>query len=143
MSKWLAVVALVLLVLSGAMGLRNLVVGECPDCFPPSTAHPLQYGRMAQVRFRRYHHLLVVHVRANGPGPIPPIPPPTGWSRKGRMVRVQFRRFRHLLVVTKERMVRVQFCRFCRLDPATSSRAFARRQAGPHARGDVLHAGPG
>ncbi len=30
MSKWLAVVALVLLVLSGAMGLRNLVVANAP-----------------------------------------------------------------------------------------------------------------
>jgi hypothetical protein len=77
MSKWLTVVALVLLVLSGAMGLRNLVVANAPTVsalnssslaiwangpgpIPPS---PPPGGG---------------HVRANGPGPIPPSPPPGG-----------------------------------------------------------------
>jgi hypothetical protein len=58
MSKWLAVVALVLLVLSGAMGLRNLVVANAP------TVAALNSSSLA--------------VWANGPGPVPPIPPPPG-----------------------------------------------------------------
>src|SRR5258706_9664427 len=62
MSKWLAVVALVLLVLSGAMGLRNLVVANAP------TVSALNSSSLA--------------IWANGPGPIPPIPPPTGGDGK-------------------------------------------------------------
>src|SRR6266436_662021 len=58
MSKWLAVVALVLLVLSGAMGLRNLVVANAP------TVSALNSSSLA--------------IWANGPGPIPPIPRPPG-----------------------------------------------------------------
>src|SRR3984893_16251305 len=75
MSQWLTVVALVLLVLCGAMGLRNLVVANAatvsafhssaptiwangPGPFPPP---PPKGG----------------HVWANGPGPFPP-PPPKG-----------------------------------------------------------------
>jgi hypothetical protein len=71
MSKWLAVVALVLLVLCGAMGLRNIAVANAatvsafnsstpaiwangPGPFPP----PLPGGGK--------------HVWANGPGPFPP-----------------------------------------------------------------------
>jgi hypothetical protein len=74
--KWLSVVALVLLVLTGAMGLRNVSVANAavmssmhsstpaiwangPGPFPP----PLPTGG--------------AHVRANGPGPFPP-PLPTG-----------------------------------------------------------------
>jgi hypothetical protein len=70
MSKWLTVVALVLLVLIGAMGLRNIVGANAstlsvsngstpaiwangPGPFPP----PLGGGG---------------HVRSNGPGPFPP-----------------------------------------------------------------------
>jgi hypothetical protein len=79
MSKWLMVVALVLLVLTGAMGLRNMVVANAttmsafhgsapaiwangPGPFPPP---PPPGG----------------HVRANGPGPFPPPPPPGGHVR--------------------------------------------------------------
>ncbi len=79
MSKWLTVVALVLLVLCGAMGLRNLVVANAPTVsalnrssptiwangpgpFPPP---PPPGG----------------HIRANGPGPFPPPPPPGGHVR--------------------------------------------------------------
>ena len=79
MSKWLAVVALVLLVLSGAMGLRNFVVANAstisasnsfnaaiwangPGPVPPP---PPPGG----------------HIWANGPGPLPPPPPPGGHVR--------------------------------------------------------------
>ncbi len=79
MSKWLAVVALVLLVLSGAIGLRNLVVANAstisasnsfnaavwangPGPYPPP---PPPGG----------------HIWANGPGPYPPPPPPGGHVR--------------------------------------------------------------
>ncbi len=79
MSKWLAVVALVLLVLSGAMGLRNLVLANAstisasnsfnaaiwangPGPVPPP---PPPGG----------------HIWANGPGPVPPPPPPGGHVR--------------------------------------------------------------
>ena len=53
MSKWLAVVAFVLLVLSGATGLRNLVSAHAG----PASSAP--------------------SILAQG-GPIPPLPPPGG-----------------------------------------------------------------
>ena len=79
MSKWLSVVALVLLVLSGVVGLRNLAAANAttvsalnsssatiwangPGPIPP----PPPGGG---------------HVRANGPGPIPPPPPGGGHVR--------------------------------------------------------------
>ena len=58
MSKWLAVVALVLLVLSGAIGLRNLVVANAATVSAFHSSSPA--------------------IWANGPGPVPPIPPPGG-----------------------------------------------------------------
>jgi hypothetical protein len=57
MSKWLTVVALVLFVLSGAVGLRNLVVAHAP------TVSALNSSSLA--------------IWANGPGPWPP-PSPGG-----------------------------------------------------------------
>jgi hypothetical protein len=75
MSKWLTVVALVVLVLAGALGLRSIVASNAsvsassvtsgtiwangPGPIPPIPPPP---GGG--------------HFRANGPGPIPPIPPP-------------------------------------------------------------------
>jgi hypothetical protein len=103
MSKWLTVVALVLLVLTGAVGLRNIVVANAatvssfnnstpviwangPGPYPP----PLPTGKGGHIRANGpgpYPPPLPTgkggHVRANGPGPYPP-PLPTG---KGGHVR--------------------------------------------------------
>jgi hypothetical protein len=58
MSKCLTVVAMVLLVLTGAMGLRNIVVANASTITASNLSAPV--------------------IWANGPGPIPPIPPGTG-----------------------------------------------------------------
>jgi hypothetical protein len=96
MSKWLAVVGLVLLVLSGAMGLRNLVVANAPTVSAlnssslaiwangPGPIPPIPPPTGGHVRANGPGPIPPIppptggHVRANGPGPIPPIPPPTG-----------------------------------------------------------------
>src|SRR5579859_2466424 len=52
MSKWLSVVALVLLVLCGAMGLRNLAVANAATVSSLNSSVPV--------------------IWSNGPGPIPP-----------------------------------------------------------------------
>jgi hypothetical protein len=98
MSKWLTVVALVLLVLSGAMGLRNLAVanattvsalnssslaiwgngpGPIPPIPPPSGGGHVRANGPGPIP-PIPPHSGGGHVRANGPGPIPPIPPPSG-----------------------------------------------------------------
>ena len=58
MSKWLSVVALVLLVLCGAMGLRNLTAANAATVSAFNSSSPV--------------------IWANGPGPIPPTPPSGG-----------------------------------------------------------------
>jgi len=71
MSKWLAVVALVLLVLAGAMGLRNIVTSNSGAVILANGQGPIPPTPWA-----------------NGQGPIPPTPwnngqgpiPPTPWS---------------------------------------------------------------
>src|SRR5467141_740276 len=77
MSKWLAVVALVLLVLSGAMGLRNLVVANAPTVSALNSSSLAIWangpGPIPPIR-----PVGGGHVWANGPGPIPPIPPAGG-----------------------------------------------------------------
>ena len=67
MSKWLTVVALVLLVLTGAMGLRTLVVAHASTMSASNSFNPAIWanGPGPIPDFRGSH------VAANGPGPIP------------------------------------------------------------------------
>ncbi len=76
MSKWLTVVALVLLVLSGAMGLRNLVVANGPTVSALNNS-PLAIWANGPGPFPPPNPGGGGHVRANGPGPFPP-PNPGG-----------------------------------------------------------------
>ena len=89
MSKWLTVVVLVLLVLTGAMGLRNIVVANASTLSSSYSSSPAIWG--------------------NGPGPIPPLPPGGGHLRQ--MVPGRFRRC-HPVVGISRRMVLVPFRRY-------------------------------
>jgi len=68
MSKWLSVVALVLLVLCGAMGLRNLTVANAATVSALNSSSPAIWsnGPGPIPPFRGGHEI------TNGPGPIPP-----------------------------------------------------------------------
>jgi hypothetical protein len=96
MSKWLTVVALVLFVLSGAMGLRNFVVANATTISAlngssaaiwsngPGPIPPTPPGGGGHVRSNGPGPIPPTppggggHVRSNGPGPIPPTPPGGG-----------------------------------------------------------------
>ncbi len=77
MSKCLTVVALVSLVLSGAMGLRNLVVANAPTVSALNSSSPVIWSN-GPGPIPPIPPPSGGHVTANGPGPIPPIPPPSG-----------------------------------------------------------------
>jgi len=67
MSKWLTVVALVLLVLSGAVGLRNMVAASAPTISASSGVAPGIWAN-GPGPIPKLHG---GHEIANGPGPIP------------------------------------------------------------------------
>jgi hypothetical protein len=77
MYKCLTIVALVLLVLTGAMGLRNIVVANAATISASSLSAPVIWAN-GPGPFPPIPPAGGGHIWANGPGPFPPIPPAGG-----------------------------------------------------------------